>query len=65
MGSVICSLMHGFIRYLGKSYMRSDVVGDEVLQQCCIVVGQAVLHHSQHIQGRVGEVIKPVATPVH
>ena len=40
-------------------------MGDEVLQQCSVVVGQAVLHHSQHVQGRVGEVLEPLATPVH
>ena len=47
------------------SHVRGDVVGDEVLQQRCVVVGQTVLHHSQHVQGRVGEVLEPAATPVH
>ena len=35
-----------------------------MVQQLGVVVGQAVLHHGQHVQGRVGEVVKPVPAPV-
>ena len=33
---------------------------DEVFQKLSIMVGKAVLDHGQHIQGRVGEVLKPM-----
>ena len=29
------------------------------------MVCQAILHHGQDIEGRVGEVLKPLTTPVH
>ena len=29
------------------------------------MVGKAVLHHGQHIEGRIREILKPLTTPVH
>jgi hypothetical protein len=29
------------------------------------MVGKAVLGHGQDIEGRIGEILKPLATPVH
>ncbi len=39
-------------------------MGDEVLEEVCVMVGQAVLHHGQHVEGRVGEVLEPMGAPV-
>ena len=46
------------------TYMRGDVVRNEVLQKRGIVVSEAVLHHCQQVEGWVREVVKPVGTPV-
>ena len=29
------------------------------------MMGEAVLDHSQDVEGRVGEILKPLTTPVH
>ena len=38
---------------------------NKVFQEVSIMVGQTVLHHGQHIEGRVGKILKPLSTPVH
>ena len=41
-----------------------DAVLHEVRQQRTVVIGQRVLDHSQDVDGRVGEELEPVLTPV-
>ena len=39
-------------------------MGYEVLEEGGIVMGKAVLYHSQQVERWVREVVKPVTTPV-
>ena len=39
-------------------------MGDEVVKEGRVMVGEAVLYHGQQVERRVREVVKPVSTPV-
>ena len=39
-------------------------MGYEVLEEGGVMMGEAVLYHSQKVERWVGEVVKPVSTPV-
>ncbi len=56
--------MRGDYMYM-HAHMRGDSMFNEVLQQCSVVVCQGVLDHGQHVERRVGEILKPLTTPVH
>lgn len=47
-----------------RGHLWGDGVLDEMMQEVSVLMGQYILHHAQHVDGRVGEVLKPVLAPV-
>ena len=57
------SRMHYSCSYRYDSDLSGDAVADKVTQKLFVVKCKHILHHAQHVDGRVGKVLKPVLAP--